>query len=166
MGTIGNDRDQFGFDGGINLDLRVAVVGIPIYILDWLLGRVDAHLGWSGELACAINDAGFQYARTELDALIETCDTLQESICVIRHVARARDAVSKIERTVDVAEMLMIIPQPGHQKSAVRVDNLGARRCFDVGVRCDTRDALAAYEHTHSWSDTEVPRIEQTRVAN
>src|SRR5215475_8095965 len=109
---IGNDRDEIGFDGGINLDLLIAMVGIPIYILRRLLGRVDTHLGRPGELASAINDAGFQYARTEFGASIETRDTLQEGIRVIRHVARACDAVSEIERTINVAEMLMIIPQP------------------------------------------------------
>ena len=107
---ISNDRNQLGFDGGINLDLRVAMVGIPIDILNRLLSRIDAHLGGPGELSSAVNDAGFQYARPELAAIIEARDALQESIRVISHVARACDAVSEIERAIDVAEMLMIIP--------------------------------------------------------
>src|SRR5262245_294215 len=127
---ISNDRDQLGFNGGINLNLRIPMVGIPIYILRRLLGRIDAHLGRAGELASAVDDTGFQYAGAELAAIIETRHTLQESIRVIRHIACACDAVSKIERTVDLAEMLMIIPQTGHQKSAVRVDNLGSRWPF------------------------------------
>src|SRR5215475_11493590 len=106
------------------------MVGIPIYILSRLLGGIDAHLGRPGELASAVDDAGFQNARAELGAIIETRHTLQEAIRVIRHVASTCDAVSKIERTVNVAEMLMIIPQPGHQESGVRVDNLGTRGRF------------------------------------
>src|SRR6516164_7235203 len=106
------------------------MVGIPIYILRRLLGGIDTHLGRPGELASAINDAGFQYARTEFGVSIETCDAFQESIRVIRHVASACDTVSEIERTINVAEMLMIIPQSGHQKSALRIDNLGARGSF------------------------------------
>src|SRR4030095_4680667 len=127
---ICNNRDELRFDGGINLDLRIAMVGIPIYILRRLLGRIHTHLGRSGELASAVNNAGFQYARTQFGAIIETRDTLQESIRVIRHVASACDAVSEIERTVNVAEMLMIIPQPRHQESVMRIDNLGARGLF------------------------------------
>src|SRR5215471_12381470 len=163
---IGNDRDQLGFDGGINLDLGIAMVGIPIYILRRLLGRIDTHLGRPGELPRTVNDAGFQYARTEFGAIIETRDTLQKSIRVICHVARACDAVSEIERTVNVAEMLMIIPQSRHQKSIMRIDNLGARGRFQIGVRPRTDDAIAAYEDTHSRSDRKIARIKQTRVMN
>src|SRR5215470_14720570 len=100
---IGNDRDELGFDGGINLDLRIAMVGIPIYILRRLPGRIHTHLGRPGELASAVDDASFQYAWARLGAVIETRDTLQESIRVIRHIASARDAASKIEWTVNVA---------------------------------------------------------------
>src|SRR6266576_4146102 len=107
---IGNGRNQLGFDGGINFDLRVAMVGIPIDILNRLLSRIDAHLGGPGELSSAVNDAGFQYPRPELAAIIEARNALQESISVVGHVARACDAVSEIERTIDVSEMLMIIP--------------------------------------------------------
>src|SRR5215470_5550387 len=130
VGTIGNDRDQLGFDGRVDLDLRIAVIGIPIDILLGLLGRIDAHLGRPGELASAVNNAGFQNTRAEFGALVETRDALQESIRVICHVARARDAVNEVERTVDVAKMLMIIPQPRHQKSALRIDNLSASGSF------------------------------------
>src|SRR5262245_26597512 len=100
------------------------MVGIPIYILRRLLSRIHTHLRRPGKLARAVNDAGFQYARAELRAIIETGHTLQESIRVICHVASACDAISKIERTVDVTKMLMIIPESGHQKTALRVDNL------------------------------------------
>src|SRR5262245_21582122 len=89
------------------------MVGIPIYILSRLLGGIDAHLERTGELASAVDDTGFQNARAGLGAIIETRDTLQETIRVVRHVASACDAVSEIERTINVAEMLMIIPQPG-----------------------------------------------------
>ena len=88
----------------------VAVVGIPIDVLNRLLGRIDAHLGRPGELSGAVNDAGFQYARPKLAAIIEARDALQESIGVVRHVARAGHAIGQIERAIDVAEMLMIIP--------------------------------------------------------
>src|SRR6266699_2822578 len=116
---IGNDRNQLGFDGRINLDLRVAMVGIPIDILNGLLSRIHAHLGGPGELSSAVNDAGCQYARPELAAIIEARAALQGSTGVVGHVARACDAVNEIERAIDVAEMLMIIPQAGHQKAAM-----------------------------------------------
>src|SRR5438105_15616756 len=99
---IGNDRNQLGFDGRINLDLRVAMVGIPIDILNGLLSRIHAHLGGPGELSSAVNDTGFQYARPELAAIIEARDALQESIGVVGHVARGWDDVSEIEGTIDV----------------------------------------------------------------
>ena len=99
-------------------------------ILNRLLSRIDAHLGGPGELSSSVNDAGLQYARPELAAIIEARDALQESIRIVGHVARACDAVSEIERAINVAEMLMIIPETGHQKAAMRVDNLGIRGCF------------------------------------
>ena len=64
--TIGDDRHQLRFDRRIDLDLRVAVIGVPIDVLDRFLGRVDAHLGRAGELAGAVDDAGFENARPEL----------------------------------------------------------------------------------------------------
>src|SRR5215468_368657 len=106
VGTIGNDRNQLGFDGGVDLDLRIAVIGIPIDIFLGLLSHIDAHLGRPGELASAVNNAGFQNTRAEFCAIVETRDALRENIRVIRHVARARNAVNEIERTVEVAEML------------------------------------------------------------
>src|SRR5215470_16400867 len=111
VGTIGNDWDQLRFDGGVDLDLRIAVIGIPIDIFLGLLGSIDTHLGRPGEFASAVNNAGFQNTRAEFRAVVETRDALRESIRVIRHVACARDAVNQIERNVDVAEMLMIIPR-------------------------------------------------------
>ena len=48
----------------------------------------------------------------------------------------------------------------------MRIDNLGIRGCFYVGVGSDTDDAIAAHEHTHSRSDSKVARIEQTRVVD
>ena len=76
---IGDDRNQLRFDGGINLDLDIAVVGIPIDVLDRLLGGVDPHLGRTGEFSGAIDDSGFQNARAKLAAVVEARDALQES---------------------------------------------------------------------------------------
>src|SRR5947207_8405192 len=98
---IGHDRNKLGFDGGINLDLRVAMVGIPVDILNGLLSRIDAHLGGPGELSSAVNDAGFKDARPELAAIIETRDAFKESIRVVSHVARARHTVREIKRAID-----------------------------------------------------------------
>ena len=79
MCAIGNDRDELGFDGGIDLDLRVRMVRIPIDVFYSLLRRIDPHFSRPGELARAIDNAGFQYARPELSAIIETRDTLRMS---------------------------------------------------------------------------------------
>ncbi|TMP92228.1 MAG: hypothetical protein E6L07_12545 [Verrucomicrobia bacterium] len=76
MCAIGDNRNQLGFDRGIDLDLHVAVVGIPIDVLNGLLGRIDAHLGRPCELASAVDDASFQHARPELAAIIEARDAL------------------------------------------------------------------------------------------
>src|SRR5438128_9963938 len=110
MRAVGNDRNQLGFDGGIDLDLNVTVVGIPIDIPNRLLGRIDAHLSWPGELASAVDDASLQHARTELTAIVEARNALQEIIRGIGHVARTGYTVGEIERALDIAEMLMVVP--------------------------------------------------------
>ncbi len=131
-----------------------------------LLGRVDAHLGGPGEFAGAVDDAGFQYARPDFGAIVETRDAFQESIGIVSHVARAGHTVREIKRAIDVTEMLVVIPQSWHQEAAVRIDDLGIRGRFYVAVRRDAHDAITAHQHTHSRGDTKIARIEQTRVAD
>src|SRR6476660_7676477 len=99
---VGNDRNHLEFDGGINLDLRVAMVGIPIDDLNRLLGCINSHLGRASEFSSSIDDAGFENAWPELAAIIEAGDALEESVRVVGHVARACDAVSEIKRAIDV----------------------------------------------------------------
>ena len=121
--AIGDDRHELGLDRRVDLDLHVAVVGVPVDVLDRFVGRVDAHLGRPGELAGAVDDAGLQHARTDLGAGVETRDALQEPVGVVRHVARAGDAVGEIEHAVVVAEVLVVVPQARHQEAAVRIDD-------------------------------------------
>src|SRR5437867_6254878 len=119
MRAIGNDRNQLRFNRRIDFDLRIAVVGIPIDILNRLLGRIDAHLGRPRKLASAVDDAGFQHARPEFAAIIEARYALQESVGIVGHVSRASHTVSEIEWTIDVTEMLVVVPQPRHKKAAM-----------------------------------------------
>ena len=44
----------------------------------------------------------------------------EELVGVVAHVARAGYAVGEVEHAVDVAEMLVVVPQARHQESAVR----------------------------------------------
>ena len=142
------------------------MVGIPIDVLDRLLGSIDPHLGWPCELASAVDDAGFQHAWSELGAIIEPRDALQEIIGVVGHVTRTGHTVSEIERAFDIAEMLMVIPQPRHQKATMRVDDLGVRGWLYVGVGRHAHDAITAHQHADSGGDAEVARIEQARIAD
>ena len=98
MRTIGDDRNQLRFDRGIDLDLGVAVVGVPVDVADRLLGGIDPHLGRAGELPGAVDDAGFQNARAKLAAVIKARDALEKTVDIVRHVARAGHAVGQIER--------------------------------------------------------------------
>ena len=120
----------------------------------------------TGELAGAVDDAGFQNARAELAAVIKARDALQKTVGVVSHVARAGHAIGQIERAIDVAEVLVVVPQPGHQEPAVRVDDLGVGRWLQIGVRVHAHDAIAAHQHAGTRSDAQVARIEEARVAD
>src|SRR5262245_50905495 len=97
---IGDHGDKFGFDRGINLHLDIAVIGIPIDVLDRLLRSVDSHLGWAGKFPGSIDNSGFQNARAKLGAIVVTSDALWKKVGVVSHVACAGDAVGKIERSL------------------------------------------------------------------
>ena len=76
---------------------------------------------------------------------------MQKGVGIIGHVARAGDAVYEIERAVVVTEMLMIVPQSRHEKTAVRVDDFRIRRWFQLGIGGNTYDALTDwYKHFRS----------------
>ena len=166
MRMIGDDRNQLRFDRGIDLDLGVAVVGVPVDVADRLLGGIDPHLGRAGELPGAVNNAGFQNARAKLAAIIKARDALQKTVGVVRHVARAGHAVGQIERAIDVAKVLVVVPQPGHQEPAMRVDDLGVGRWLQVGVRDHPHDSIAAHQNTCPRSHAQVARIEEAGVTD
>ena len=90
------------------------MIGVPIDILNCLLGGVDPHFRGTRKLPGTIDNPCFQNARPQFAAIIETRDPLEEGIGVIRHVARAGHAISEVERAVVVAEMLVIVPQTRH----------------------------------------------------
>src|SRR2546430_4408559 len=48
----------------------------------------------------------------------------------------------------------------------MRVDRFGTRGWLNVGIWRHTHDAITAYQHADSRSDTEVARIEKARVAD
>src|SRR2546423_13040582 len=83
MGTIGDDRNQLRSNRRVNLNLGVAVVGVPIDVLNRLLGGVDPHLGRTCEFSSTVDDAGLQNARPELRAVVKARDTLKKGIGVI-----------------------------------------------------------------------------------
>ena len=95
------------------------MVGIPIDVLNRLLGGVDPHLGRTRKFSGAIDDSRFQNARPELAAVVEPRDAFKKRIGVVRHIARAGDAIGEVERAIVVAEMLMIVPQPRHQEATL-----------------------------------------------
>jgi hypothetical protein len=63
MRAIGDDRDELGFDGGIYFHLDVAMVRVPVDGLDRFFGGIDTRFGGAGQLAGAVNKAGFENAR-------------------------------------------------------------------------------------------------------
>ena len=166
MRTISDNRNQLRFNRGINLNLHVAVIGIPIDVLNRLVRGVHPHFGRARKFSGAVDNPCFQNARAELGAIIETRDPLEKSIGVICHIARAGHAIGEIERAIVVTEMLVIVPQPRHQELIMRVDNLRVRSWFDVGARADAHNSLTANEHARCRCDAKIARIEQTRVTN
>src|SRR5439155_18903828 len=78
MRMVRDGRNQLRFDGRINLNLGVAVVSVPIDVLNRLLGGVHPHLRRTRELACAVDNTDFQNARPELGAGVETDDALKK----------------------------------------------------------------------------------------
>src|SRR5262249_21355082 len=124
MRVIRNNRDKLRLHRRINLDLGVTVVRIPIDVFNRLLSSVDPHLGRSSKLARTVDDSGLQDSRTELGAIVESRDALEKFIRVIRHVSRTGHTVREVQSAIVVAEMLMIVPQPRHEESPLRVDDL------------------------------------------
>ena len=106
------------------------MVGIPIDILNRLLSRIGAHLGGPGELSSAVNDAGFQYARPELAAIIEARDALQKRIRVVGHASAVRplsdcDAGSTISQSASARSKSFIgdVHRQRHQRSTDHIPN-------------------------------------------
>src|SRR6266542_2506898 len=115
MRMVRDDRNQLRFDGRINLNLGVAMVSVPIDVLNCLLGGVHPHFRGTRKLPVTIDDSGFQHARPELAAVIEARNALKKRISVIRQVTRAGHAISEVERAIVVAEML-VSHKPGIRK--------------------------------------------------
>ena len=134
------------------------MIGVPIDILNCLLGGIDPHLCRTRKLPGTIDNPRFQHARPQFAAIIETRDPLQEGIGVICHIARAGHAVGEIERAIVVTEMLVIVPQPRHQELIMRVDNLRVRRWFKIGVRSDAHGRFlmpGLWDNHQHFSDVE-----------
>src|SRR4051794_35530929 len=110
------------------------MIGIPIDVFDCLLSRVYAHGRGAGQLAGAVDDSSFENARAKFAAFIEASDSSRESVEIVCHVAGAGDAVGEIERAVDVAKMLVVVPEPGHEEAALCVYDLRISRWFCFGV--------------------------------
>src|SRR5215471_21468390 len=62
--------------------------------------------------------------------------------------------------------MLVIVPQPRHEKLIMRIDDLRVRRWFKIGVRSDAYNSLTANEDARCRRDAKITGIEQTRVTN
>ncbi len=164
---IGDDRDQLRFDRGIDLDLHIAVVGVPIDVLDRFGGVIGSHLGRAGKLSRAVDDSGLQNSRSQLAAFVVSRHAFEEGVGVVSHVARARHTVGEVECAVfGAAKMLVIVPKPWHQEAAPGVDHFRVGRWFEIGVRGDADNAIAAHQHAAPRCDAEIARIEQTRVAD
>src|SRR5439155_21622457 len=83
MRMIGDNRNQLRFDRGINLNLRVAVVRVPIHVLDRLLGGADPHLRRTGQLSGAVDDSSLQDSGSKLTGVVEARDALQKAVRII-----------------------------------------------------------------------------------
>ena len=142
------------------------MVGVPIDVLNRLLGGVDPHLGRTCEFSSAIDDAGFQNARPELRAVVKARDALEKGIGVIRHVSRACDAIGKVQSAVVVVEMLVTVPHSRHEETTVRIDDFRVCRWLNLGIPPHADDAVARDDDGRSRRDPKIPRIEQSRVAN
>src|SRR5882724_12334761 len=142
------------------------MVGIPIDVLNRLLRCVDPHLGGTSKVSCTIDNSRFQNTWPQLTAVVEPRDAFKKRIGVVRHIARAGDAIGEVERAIVVAKMLMIVPQSGHQEATLRVDDLRVCGWFNIGIRSDADNAFASHYHTRCRGDAEIAWIEQPRVAN
>ena len=163
---VGNGPHQRRRKRRIDLDLLVAMVGVPVDRGLRLGHGLDAHVGRPGERAGAFDDAGQHHARAELGADVEALDAGHERHVVVGHVARAGDAGDEVEGAVHAGEVLVHVPQARHQEAAGRVDHLGAgrRRAGVVGV--DAHDVFALHQHAHVVAHDHVARVEQARVAD
>src|SRR5439155_15496079 len=108
----------------------------------------------------------FQHARPELAAIVETRNALQEIIRVVGHITRTSHTISEIERALDIAKMLVVVPQPRHQKAAMCVNDLSVRRWFDLSVGCHAHDSISTDMDAGPCCNTKIARIEQARVAD
>ena len=136
------------------------MVGVPINVLNRLLAGVDPHLCRTGKFSGAIYNSRFQHARPEFAAVVKTRDTLKKRICVIRHIACADHTIGEVERTIIVAEMLVIVPQPRHEEAALGIDYFRVRRWFNIGVRSDADNAFATHHDACCRRDAKVAGIE------
>src|SRR5205085_8401665 len=106
------------------------MLGVPIDVLNRLLGSIDTHRGRAGQLSSAVDDPGFENARAEFLAIVEARDALRETVEIVCHVARAGHAVGEIECAVDIAEMLVVVPKSRHEETSLRVNDLSLSGCF------------------------------------
>jgi len=102
---------------------RLEQEGLKPYRFDMMPGDVygdhahpDAEIRWvvSGRMRVLVREEEIILEpgdRLDLAAnVVHSADAFGDEAVVVGHVARACDAVSEIERAIDVAEMLMIIP--------------------------------------------------------
>ena len=89
----GDEGHDCRWHRGVDLDLAVAVIGIPVDIPRGIGRGADTHFGRAGERSLSVDDAGPEDSRAELGAGLETPDALEEFVDVVSHVPDSVGAV-------------------------------------------------------------------------
>jgi hypothetical protein len=133
-------------EGVVDLDLRVAVRGVPV---DGLLGLVevlDHEAVARRHLALAFDEAGRDDVRGQQGSRLLLGDDLLQRGVVVAHVAHGGDAGGDVQAAVPAAQVAMHVEQARQQHASPASMTLSAAPC---PVAC-THDAAVAHQHVRA----------------
>ena len=150
----------------VDLDLRVAVGGVPV---DRLLGFVevlDDEAVARRHLALAFDEAGGHHARRHQRAGVLLDEQLLQRRVVVAHVAHGGDAGGEVEAAVPAADVAVHVEQARQQHAAVGLDDVVGRVGRSVRPGPDRHDAAVAHQHVGGRAQGRVLAVEHARVAD
>ena len=150
MGKLGERTDPVRRDGAVELDLDIAVVGIPG---DHLLGRLQRVDGAGrGEGAGLVDEAGVVDAGADERPGVVTPGRCHQRVVIAAHIAHAGDAAGNVENAAVMRKevgMRMHVPEAGDQGLARAIDTAHGRH-RRLGY---LRDPAAVHQHMPVWQE-------------